>query len=353
MPSNLSVARKMQAGCANRQQTSMQKTIEYDARTQDGVQALRAIASLAVVFQHVTYFALASKSIDYQPFLRIDLGQFGVRVFFLISGFVMAGCLHQGSSFLLKRIARVYPPYWLAIGLSAGLLLWLDPAWHIDLQSVLLDPTAADLNNTLRIPYWTLLYEVSFYALLSCLALGRASGQTVRIFCVVWFAAIVAFSVYHAVPHFTPGYLVLLAPINVFFITGILLAHEMQNQRLRSMPGSWLAFGGLGAWWLATIPALAAPPAFVLQAVSYACLLVLLTRMPMPRLLVRLGDTSYGMYLAHTILAVVTVQWLANNGYTLGIMATWAVVFSVAMVGSIAFGWLEYLIHTRLVRRWV
>ncbi|MCA4963565.1 acyltransferase family protein [Pseudomonas sp. Y24-6] len=137
----------------------MNSSLQAPTDKLESVQMLRAIAALAVVFFHIPLFRN---------------GDWGVDIFFVISGFIMAMVTAKsGSHFFIKRIIRVVPLYWLGtFGVFAVALL---------LPS-LLDNTTADgvglLKSLFFIPYqkgeyvqpllylgWTLNYEMFFYAL--------------------------------------------------------------------------------------------------------------------------------------------------------------------------------------------
>src|ERR1700761_9787679 len=82
--------------------------------------ALRGFAALCVVFDHgSTLLLLPVRSFLYQ---WLDLGQYGVFVFFLVSGYIVPASLERkGSvrSFWVSRAFRLYPMYLVAIALSA------------------------------------------------------------------------------------------------------------------------------------------------------------------------------------------------------------------------------------------
>jgi peptidoglycan/LPS O-acetylase OafA/YrhL len=139
--------------------------------------ALRGIAALFVVFDHLSYVVLQhARAVLYQWF---DAGQFGVFVFFIVSGYIVPASLERkGSvrSFWASRVFRLYPLYLFAI---AGMIaLWLlgigtlngmvgDPKYSIAadafmLQSVLYEPTAPNV-------VWSLAYEMVFYLVLTAL----------------------------------------------------------------------------------------------------------------------------------------------------------------------------------------
>jgi peptidoglycan/LPS O-acetylase OafA/YrhL len=155
--------------------------------------ALRGIAALCVVFDHLTYSVLQPvRSSVYHWF---DPGQYGVFVFFIVSGYIVPASLERkGSvrSFWVSRIFRLYPLYLFAVG--GMIVLWAAGIGSLSgmntdtvtasfadafmLQSVLWAPT---LPNVV----WSLAYEMAFYLLLTALFLGgahRRSGRYALIF---------------------------------------------------------------------------------------------------------------------------------------------------------------------------
>ncbi|MBO0809499.1 MAG: acyltransferase, partial [Actinobacteria bacterium] len=85
--------------------------------------ALRGFAALCVVFDHAgSVMFWHVRAVTYQ---WIDTGQYGVFVFFLVSGYIVPASLERKGSvrtFWVSRVFRLYPLYVLA--LVAGLVLW-------------------------------------------------------------------------------------------------------------------------------------------------------------------------------------------------------------------------------------
>ena len=89
------------------------------------VHTLRGLASLAVCWFHFAYAGNLDTGIARQV---ARYGSLGVPVFFVISGFVLPYSLWKGAyglklygRFILKRIARLDPPYIAAIIVTVGL----------------------------------------------------------------------------------------------------------------------------------------------------------------------------------------------------------------------------------------
>jgi peptidoglycan/LPS O-acetylase OafA/YrhL len=149
---------------------------------------LRGLAALCVVFNHFGFFV--PPRIQTAVYHWINPGDYGVFVFFVISGFIVPASLERkGSvrSFWVSRIFRLYPLYLLAVGLAV--LLW---AIHFgDLRGEDADPTASVfsqlfmMSNVLagkNLPnvVWSLSYEMIFYLLLTALFLARIHRRSSR-----------------------------------------------------------------------------------------------------------------------------------------------------------------------------
>ena len=126
------------------------------------LQALRAIAALAVVFFHT----------GYQP----GYGAYGVSIFFVLSGVIMAMLFEAGESpgqFLQRRLIRIVPLYWCMTSLAMA-VTWLAPATRTSgnvggireyIFSLSFIPFRATDGAIVPVlgPGWTINYEIAFY----------------------------------------------------------------------------------------------------------------------------------------------------------------------------------------------
>lgn len=150
----------------------------------NNIQAMRGIASL-IVFIHHLFNMRPSMTPSWLERGFYAVGPAGVDIFFVISGFVVTLSAFKTSGkpsprkesviFMLKRIARVYPTYWvvLAIAFIISPPVWLSPEWlpHTSLAHLL---TLTDTCNYKVMVAWTLVYEMFFYLVLSILIMfGR------------------------------------------------------------------------------------------------------------------------------------------------------------------------------------
>jgi peptidoglycan/LPS O-acetylase OafA/YrhL len=135
--------------------------------------SLRGIAALIVVLYHYTtrydeYYGHSIEPLFYFPF-----GEYGVFLIFIISGFVITLTLDRTkhcSDFLVSRVSRLYPAYWMAITLTA-LTVWLFtlPGRQVGFIATLINLTM--LQDWLAVPrvdgaYWTLTIQLSFYCIM-------------------------------------------------------------------------------------------------------------------------------------------------------------------------------------------
>ncbi|WP_230293026.1 acyltransferase [Croceicoccus sp. Ery5] len=139
------------------------------------IQALRALAALLVVIVHLELL-LAPVGIEPR---HIMFGGGGVDLFFVISGFIMVYTTGQSwpstGNFLLNRVIRIVPLYWLitlavfAIALAApSLLSSTEPRLDFLAKSLAFIPYVKANGAVEPILFlgWTLNYEMFFYLFL-------------------------------------------------------------------------------------------------------------------------------------------------------------------------------------------
>lgn len=138
------------------------------------IQYIRAVAALMVVAFHA-HQRVSTGTSDVHDMV-FELGQAGVDLFFVISGFIIwtIGVRDTDSplAFFLRRLLRVFPIYWIATlamtaAVMSGALGWLE----LDLGHVLkslffvphYSPSIPGKIFPVLVPGWTLNYEIFFY----------------------------------------------------------------------------------------------------------------------------------------------------------------------------------------------
>lgn len=188
----------------------------------------RFMAALAVVLFHyyfrgwVTGGQSPLRFPAVGPWLRY--GYLGVQFFFMISGFVifMSAQGRTAHQFAYARFLRLFPAYWFAVLTTAGVIaLWGAPLFQVSWWQVVINLTM--LQQFLHVThvdgvYWTLTYELVFYAWIYFMLISRRLEQ----FSLWCLAMLVISSVSKVLP--MPGWLklLLLADYAPYFIAGAL-----------------------------------------------------------------------------------------------------------------------------------
>jgi len=140
----------------------------------DHIQGLRGLAAFVVVIQHGLELANQSGVATFRPLLEVmNLGRFGVVLFFLISGLVIPYSFRGDKplrNFAISRFLRLYPAYWLSIPVLT--CVYYMRGAPINAQTLLTNFTM--IQGFFGIPnigpgYWTLKFELFFYTI--CLLL--------------------------------------------------------------------------------------------------------------------------------------------------------------------------------------
>lgn len=280
-------------------------------KTLYGIQYLRAFAALAVVVFHAAertggHFAI---------------GAAGVDVFFVISGFIMWVISDRRpvtpQRFLLDRIKRIAPSYWLVTGIMvAGALAGLFPnlqlsAGHL-LGSLFFIPVRSPSSGEIwpvLVQGWTLNFEMFFYVLFAGALFLPRQWRLVfltTVFGLFFVAGLLADPSSAALATYT-------RPIILEFLGGVFIAELWIR---RKVAGTSLGLACIGA-------ALCGFAAIYLMGAEFdesicgplAMALVFgmvsletggsIGRVPV---LTYLGDASYSIYLWHTLAISVAVK---------------------------------------------
>ena len=307
------------------------------------IQALRAIAATSVILVHI-------------PF--IGKGAFGVDIFFVISGFIICYISSLNSDdFLLKRVFRIVPLYWLGT-FGVFLLALVIPSW--------LNATTANLTDLAKslflIPYkredggtfpmlflgWTLEYEMFFYFAfgLALVFFKKWASLAASILLVVAAAAGVVFHPSSTIPRFYSN------PIILEFVLGMAVFAIWKRYRssLNRFPvAAALALAAGCYTYLYLVEShVGRNSRLFLQGlpsvVIVLCLLAVEGRIQFPRWLLVIGDASYSLYLFHPyVIQLVDKKMVALSVFTPLTLA--------ASVGAILACFVLAVVSFRVVER--
>lgn len=283
----------------------------------DNLQILRFVAAALVLVTHITFYLHDRISSEHAVWHG---GEIGVPIFFVISGFVMylSGVKMERNAsgagfFLARRVARVFPLYWLITTFKLAIVI-LAPAAALHnrpdllqtLASYVLFPTlnAAGEVRPLHGVGWTLLHEMLFYYVFSLSLLLRQSPFIFSglIIGALWLAGLF-------LPADTALAQVLFSPLNLLFIAGMALAWQYQHGRRLPVIAAVLAL----AVGISTIvsPEIGDTMHRMLGGFNAGAVLIVAAMLSLrldvvpafKKVLVKLGDSSYSLYLIHPIAA--------------------------------------------------
>jgi peptidoglycan/LPS O-acetylase OafA/YrhL len=325
------------------------------------VDSLRAVAALLVVWTHgAEVFAPAAGGSRLWDIARTcDFGRIGVVAFFGVSGFLVpksidAGRPDAGRVFLIRRAFRLFPAFWLSIPLGLASIWWLFGR-HIGAADIAANltmiPDAFGAQPVMGL-YWTLEYELAFYAL--CFALLRAGwlnrrGVMAGGAALFLAAFVLGFAALVALHRQEPGDLGVVALNMGALFMGALWRQQLDGE-LRPLERRVL-IAGLGLFW-AGIPLACAYAIvghgsrnafFVHFPVSYAAgmgLFIAMTSVAKVRVrpLAWLGLVSYSLYLLHPV-AIYALSFAFGHGapgghWPVGVQMLGAAAISVVLAAA-------------------
>jgi peptidoglycan/LPS O-acetylase OafA/YrhL len=194
------------------------------------IDLLRITAAVAVVIYHYTFSGYAAHltSVAFPALSTVTrYGYLGVDIFFVISGFVvlLSAWGRRPHEFVISRIVRLYPAYWVAVTITAIVAVTLSrglftvtPAQYAANMTMLNPlPNLANVD----VVYWSLWAEIRFYLLVFVLAWIGITRARVTALLWLWLAATAVIEA-HLLPA-GPADLIVQSQWSHYFITGMAL----------------------------------------------------------------------------------------------------------------------------------
>ena len=334
----------------------------------DSIQALRGLAALFVVFQHVRF---------------LNFGAFGVDIFFCISGFMIMFTTQKSTKyFFRKRLIRILPLYYL-ITLGTYTMLLLFPAMFEQtrqnpsylLKSLLFLPFdigGGAIQPLVRIG-WTINCEMFFYLVffISFHINMRYRGLLCSAFLLVlvglvqFFAPAITSWQSPVGRAFAPFLTFYGDPVMLEFLFGILAYYLLrflyQKHTVKPFPAAVSVLSALCIPVIFCLLAFFTPrinvlgfrrlpqwglPAFVLLLLAFLAGL----KVTMPRSLVRLGNLSYSLYLIHYY----PVLFLDRAFFDFSTLSTVSVIgLIVSLAVSLTLAYLSWLLIEQKFSGWL
>ena len=304
-----------------------------------GIQYLRAVAALGVVIFHAAnHYGLS-----------FTVGQAGVDLFFILSGFLMIAITDartRPGPFIADRLRRIVPVYWIVTTLMVvGGVLQLFPSmkltvWHI-LSSYLFIPSISPSNGQmwpLVVPGWTLNFEIFFYAVFASLFFLKTVRLRVAALVLVFLCLVAAGLLFQ--PN-APIYRTYTDPMALEFAAGAVLGLMWKEGKLDRMPAGPVVVAAILLYGVAcTLSDLQ----YRLFAYGLPALLIVAgtlrfeqtSTVPSHRLPLFLGDASYSIYLWHG-LGISIVTKILRHIDLAAPLKMWICVLIGTAAGALAF----------------
>jgi peptidoglycan/LPS O-acetylase OafA/YrhL len=300
----------------------------------DFIDSLRGMAAISVLYLHSADLLMRGGyatnrfeiSIMSAMVRFVDVGKVGVIVFFAISGFVIPGALlksgYSSTRFIINRICRLYPAYWLSILLALYVFYYL-AGHHASLLMVAINFTMLQQffgQDNIMDVYWTLQIELTFYAFcLLAFKLGYLSDSTKLLWISLSFLGIgLALSAFRFATHLKLPVAMPLG-LSVMFWGAILRSYRTEGSKHAGQLSHWIF-----AAYVMVIPVISIlaynfdagfDETWYRYTASYLSAIAIFyaltgTLKISGRLLSWLGRISYSVYLFHPLFVNLTIAYI-------------------------------------------
>jgi exopolysaccharide production protein ExoZ len=345
----------------------------------ESIQVLRGIAALLVACVHLQ--AIEQKYGHEGAILPawLSYGKISVDLFFVISGFVIATVtcgqfrsMRAARQFLFQRITRIYPPYWLYS--TMVLVVWFYRPYMVNatqdnqvniLASFLLLPQ--ELLPLLMVG-WTLVHEMYFYLIIALLMpVVRESMFSAML--ALWAVFVIFGHTYfmnNPSENYGPAIQLAFHPLTLEFIGGAIIALFIKGNIISKsyliigigitgflFAASWLHASDIvldmNGWW--RVLCFGLPSLLVVYGAASA---EIGGKVRFPRIMRKIGDASYSIYLTHVlVLSAIGRVWaqIATPELINHVAALVTMILAVIITGLISYCWVEVPILNR-IRVW-
>ena len=349
------------------------------------IDLFRFVAAFAVVLNHYTWRSSAGTDhlspVSYPELAAFGkYGLLGVQLFFIISGYVVLRSAYGKTTrqFLLSRVTRLYPAFWVACTLTFIIIKLAGPhvgdvAWGPDFEISF----GGYLRNLTMLHefvgqrsvdgvYWTLAVEIAFYFLISLL-IGYDLLRQLPLLCFFWLLIAAAMGPNHAIVPFEKLFIPSYAP---YFVAGIAF-FMLQNK----LAPRWQLFGLLlfsyglalrqvNSYGITTGANLNTYFSFAVMAscitVFYGLFFLTVYRvLNLERFtfLSKFGALTYPLYLLHGIIGYIALQHFGGqmNKYVLLVLLILAMLTLAQLIHSLIekrFGKQFSLLVSRLLKKY-
>jgi len=318
-------------GLASRQMDWLRAKFELP----HSLRPMEGLRGFAVALVFLVHYVSLSRSTDAVHTALHGIGNSGVDLFFVLSGFLIYGSLIRRSqafpAYMRRRVERIYPAFlavfaiYLAISVAVPHRSKIEGPLHV-VQNLLLLPGIFDITPIITVA-WSLSYEMFFYlvvpALVTLLAL-RSRSRRWRVTFIGSFALCYWLYCLRYGGH----------PRLLMFCGGMLLCEAVQA-RIKGPPDTLAAVLAIAGLLAMLTPRLQVPALFV--AFPFLCLACFnggwLSRLFSWTPMRWLGNMSYSYYLMHGLALQAAFMLVDVSSFWLGlpVMFAWTLLPSALL----------------------
>ena len=319
----------------------------------------RLFACLFVVYDHWAAIYPSQNQIIFAPhnFVQSNLltpfgitqsgGFIGVSIFFLISGFVITHVAISETSieFLIKRLFRIYPVYFISVGIwvAAEIFILNTPNYSVDESRLFQNLTLVNFFNVGQTPIvgvaWSLVVELTFYLLV--FVFQKLIGVSPHGFLIS--LNTVPLVLIYVSRDFGDSFFLFTVSATYLGIMNIGSSiYLCRNKKISNFFGTFFSICGYSVFVYGThnfypnfLTSYDSYPLNTLYAIAIFLLIQFnLEKTTLPKILRRLADYTYSIYLLHGIVLPMVGHIFAQNfgfGFTIIVSALMTLVLSLIL----------------------
>lgn len=335
-----------------------------------GLNGLRAIASISVLVSHVFLYKFADFGLP--KIFKLHMGGYGVTLFFVISGFLITYLLLVEQKrtdkiiiqkFYLRRILRIWPIYYLFIGICLVTALFTNELqdifsnqiyWYLIFSANIPFIFVSGIN--IIVHYWSIGVEEQFYLFwpwIVKIKRGKILLISIFIFGILFLTKSLTWfylgkeSVFYRTISITRFHCMMIGAIGaiLYFENSKLFLKVLNNRFSQAIAWSILLLLGFGF--------LNIPAPLVQETIAVVSLVMIIGQIKIENRLINLenkmanflGKISYGIYIIHPLVIFFTARILKHiifNNVTFKYIAIYTfVISSTIFLAYISYQFIE------------
>lgn len=302
------------------------------------IHSLRGFAALLVVLFHVNLNTIKNGFSESTLHNIFSIGNSGVDIFFVISGFVMIISNWEkrisNLRFLTDRIKRIWPLYFVLTSLYYSLAVMLPslfPNIKINLNWYLSSITFTSAISNYRAPIlgqgWSLEYEMLFYLMFSITLFCRGNLKKI----ILLFGLVLL------------GVILGISTLFFEFAFGMLAGYLFRQKRVGNLQGLLIAILGFLLIFLSSLSLFLGIDRTLIYGIPSFMIIFGLscTKQVDSRIMKKLGDSSYSLYLSQFFIIPFIFKF---SGVIQGLVSNSTILVIMVSGATLVFGHVVYLL---------